>query len=123
ESDEDTGVSSTPSGSGRGGRGSGQGGTPDANADPAANAADQPAQPPRPRTPVTVQIDFDGLQQRIISVQGIPERQYSSLRAGVPGTVYYLEAGAAAGRGTAGPSGSTLQRYRLSDRRAAQFVT
>ena len=36
-------------------------------------------------TPVTVQIDFDGLQQRIISVPGVPERQYSQLRAGVAG--------------------------------------
>jgi tricorn protease len=118
ESDEDTGVSSAPApGGGRGGRGQApQGGdTP---------SGDQPQPPPaRPRTPVTVQIDFDGLQQRILSIQGVPERQYSDLKAGVAGTVYYLEAAAGGGgRGGAG-GGSTLQRYRLSDRRAAQFMT
>ena len=76
----------------------------------------------RPRTPVTVQIDFDGLQQRIISVEGVPERQYSDLRAGVAGTVFYLEAGTGEGRG--GPGGtSTLQRYRVSDRRGSSFVS
>jgi tricorn protease len=55
----------------------------------------------------------------------VPERQYSQLRAGVAGTVYYLEAAARGeGRGGGfGGGGGTLQRYRLSDRRAAQFVT
>jgi tricorn protease len=71
------------------------------------------------RTPVDVSIDFDGLQQRIVSVAGVPERQYSSLRPGVAGTVYYLEAAAS---GDA-QRGSTLQRYRLRDRRAATFVS
>jgi tricorn protease len=86
------------------------------------NQADAPA--PAPRTPVNVQIDFDGLEQRIIAVPGIPERQYSELRAGVAGSVYYLES---AGRGGnaegGGAGGGVLQRYRLSDRRAAPFVT
>ena len=58
---------------------------------------------------------------------GIPEREYSKLQAGVAGTVYYLEAGAPGGRGAAPaddtPAGSTLHRYRLSDRRTAVFVT
>jgi tricorn protease len=72
---------------------------------------------------VTVQIDFDGLQQRILSVPGVPERQYSQLRAGVGGTVYYLEAApGGGGRGGAG-GGATLHRYRISERRAASFVT
>src|SRR5687768_511507 len=38
-----------------------------------------------PRPPVSVQIDFDGLQQRIVSVPGVPERQYTDLQAGVDG--------------------------------------
>ncbi len=133
ESDEDTGVSSAPGG--RGGRGSagpgrsatgaGQEGNPEEDTEA---GGDQPATPPRPRTPVIVQIDFDGLQQRIISVEGVPERQYSNLRAGVAGTVYYLEAppgGARGGRGGRGGAdgGSTLQRFRLTERRAAPFVT
>jgi tricorn protease len=125
ESDEDPGISAAPSG-GRGGRGA----TPEQPGQPESSAGGQPAstgqagseQPPaRPRTPVAVQIDFDGLQQRIISVPGVPERQYSDLEAGVAGTVYYLEAAAGGGRGGPG-GGSTLHRYRLSERRAAQFV-
>ena len=130
ESDEDKGVGSAPSfpggGGGRSARGSATpGAAPDASA--AGDQTDQTPQAPRaPRTPITVAIDFDGLQQRIVSVQGVPERQYSQLRPGVAGSVYFLEAGAA-GRGRGGPGGggggSELQRYRLSDRRAAIFVT
>jgi tricorn protease len=48
-----------------------------------------------------------------------PERQYSQLTAGADGTVFYLEA---AGTGQGPGGGSTLHRYRLSDRRAAPFV-
>jgi tricorn protease len=89
------------------------------NAPPRQNPDDAPAADRAPRTPVTVSIDFDGLQQRIVSVAGIQERQYSRLRPGIAGTVYYLEAGAA---GDA-ERGSTLHRYRLRDRRAATFVS
>ena len=123
ESDEDKGVGSAPApgagGAGRGGRGGA-----------AATGAEGDQTPPAaaPRTPVNVQIDFDGLQQRIVAVQAVPEHQYSRLRAGVAGTVYYLEpaegrGGGRGGAGGAGGGGATLQRYRLSDRRAAPFVT
>jgi tricorn protease len=127
ESDEDRGVQA--GGPGRGGDTPGQGGGRGRGAAPGADESAQAGEgggqqaPPRPRTPVTVQIDFEGLQQRIISVPGVPERQYSELKAGAPGTVFYLEAGAGGGgRGGAG-GGSIVQRYRLSDRRSAQFVT
>ena len=124
ESDEDTGVSSAPGSGGGGGRG-GRGG---AAAEAGGAQAEQPAQAARgAAAPVTVQIDFDGLQQRILSVPGVPERQYSKLIAGVAGTVYYIEAAAGGGGrgagGGGGGGGNTLQRYRLSDRRAAAFVT
>jgi tricorn protease len=70
-----------------------------------------------------VQIDFDRLPQRTIAVQGVPERQYSMLKSGANGTVFYLEAPpGGGGRGGAG-AGSTLHRYRLSDRRSVQFMT
>jgi tricorn protease len=124
ESDEDRGVGSAPppgSGGGRGGRG----GQPAAAGEERPETEpEQPAQPERrPRPPVTVQIDFDGLPQRILSVPGVPERQYSQLEPGVAGTVYYLEAAAGGGGGRGGGGGgSTLHRYRLSDRRAAVFV-
>lgn len=130
ESDEDTGVGSAPPatpgapGGGFGGRG-GNGGARPGGAAPADNAqGDQaPAAPRGPRQAVTVQIDFDGIQQRILSVPGIPERPYAQLKAGVAGTVFYIEPAAGGGGGRGGNfGGGTLQRYRLSDRRSAPFV-
>ena len=78
-----------------------------------------------PRGPVTVQIDFDGLQQRIISVPGVPERPYSDLQAGLDGQVFFLEARVTAGGGGGGQGGGggELWRYRLCDRRANTFVS
>ena len=125
ESDEDAGINARTPPDGQGPRPGGRGGQPAGDAAQAGGAGasgEQSPAPPRPRTPVTVQIDFDGLQQRIISVPNVPERQYSELKAGPAGTVFYLEAAAGGGRGGAG-GGNTLHRYRLSDRRAAQFVT
>ena len=122
ESDEDGGVGSAPAnpgggGGGRGGRGGGAVGD-DPNADQPAQGTGRGG----PRTPPVVQIDFDRLGQRILSIPGVTARQYSQLHAGVAGSVFYLEAGAGGGRGGAGGGASTLQRYRLSDRRAATFV-
>jgi len=78
-----------------------------------------------PRGPVAVQIDFDGLQQRIISVPGVPERPYSDLQAAVDGQVFFLEARVTAGGGGGGQGGGggELWRYRLCDRRANTFVS
>jgi tricorn protease len=77
-----------------------------------------------PRGPVTVQIDFDGLSQRIVSVPGVPERPYADLQAGVDGQVFYLEAprGGGGQAGGQGGGGNELWRYRLCDRRATSFV-
>jgi tricorn protease len=84
----------------------------------------QPQTPRGPRPPITVQIDFEGLQQRIVSVPSVPERQYSDLQAGIDGYVYYLEAGRGGGGGGPGAgAGNDLWRYRLCDRRATTFVT
>ncbi|MDQ1707155.1 MAG: tricorn protease [Pyrinomonadaceae bacterium] len=68
-----------------------------------------------PRPPATVQIDFDGLQNRIISIPGVRERQYSHLRAGPEGAVFYLEA-------ARNQPGGELARYRLCERKAATFA-
>ncbi len=108
ESDEDKGVGAAPAG-GRGGRGGGD--------------ADTPAR--TPRTPVTVQIDFDGIQNRIVAIPGVAEHQYTELKAGAAGTVFFLQASegrGGGGRGGAG-GGSSLIRYRISDRRTAPFMT
>lgn len=72
-----------------------------------------------------IRVDLDGIQQRIIAVQGVAERDYRQLRAGAPGTVFFTELTPATGTGGgAGGSGggSVLHRYELRTRRAAQFV-
>jgi tricorn protease len=130
ESDEDRGVGTgrrtLPPGQCAGdvaaaGGGGGGGGAEAATGDQAA-----PQTPRGPRQPSTVQIDFDGLGKRIISVPGVPERQYSSLQSGADGMVFYLEAlraqGAGAGGGLAG-GGNELTRYRLCDRKATTFAS
>ena len=78
--------------------------------------------PRAPRPPVTVQIDFEGLQQRIVSVPGVRERQYSELHAGPEGMVFYLEGGRNQPGAGPGP-GSELSRYRLCDRKVSSFAT
>jgi tricorn protease len=120
ESDEDRGVGNAPAGGGGRGRGAA------ASAENGDQATTAPAARD-PRTPVNVALDFEGIQQRIIAVPGVADRQYTELRPGVAGTVYFLESEGRGGNGGggrgAGGTGSTLQRYRLSDRRAAAFVT
>jgi len=123
ESDEDRGV-----------------GTGTRRLQPGACAGDAPAGPDAgggagegggggergPRGPVTVQFDFDGLQQRIVAVPGVPERQYADLQAGVDGQVFYLEAnrtGGGGGQGGGANASNELMRYRLCDRRATTFVS
>ena len=117
ESDEDKGVGT--------GRRAPAPGACDASAESAQGdqATPQASPTPRgPRPPVTVQIDFDGLQQRIVSVPGVRERQYSELHAGPEGTVFYLEAGRNQPGGGPG-GGSELSRYRLCDRKVSSFAT
>ena len=117
ESDEE-GVANAAGGGG-GGRGRGGAGAP---ADDAAGGDARPQAAPRAQMP-TVTIDFDGLSHRILAVPGIADRQYSNVKTGVAGMVYFVEAGAAGGgRGGAG-GGGTLHRYSLRDRRDAAFVT
>ena len=132
ESDEDKGVSAEPAP--RPDSETPPPGRPERRAAPASSAAapaaasdaaEQRSQPDRsPRTPVAVQIDFDGLQQRIVSVASVPQRPYFELKAGLAGTVYYLEAPAGGGPGGGfGARGATLYRYKLSDRKAATFMS
>ncbi|MEO8677628.1 MAG: PDZ domain-containing protein [Vicinamibacterales bacterium] len=78
----------------------------------AAAPAKEAAAAPTP----TVQIDFDGIQQRILAVPGVPSREYSQLKTGVSGTVFFLEAPT-----DPDTRGNTLHRYRLSDRKSAVF--
>jgi tricorn protease len=124
ESDEDKGVGSatpTPDG-GDGGRGNRTDSAATPEASPETPQAEPSPAPRRSRPPVTVQIDFDRLQQRIVSVPGVPERQYSQLQSGADGTVFYLETPAGPSAPGGGPRGNELWRYKLSDRKAASFV-
>jgi tricorn protease len=133
ESDEDTGVTFAPGRGeqgGQGGRGGrGRGGAPaDTTADTAAGsdqqapaAANQPDRAPRPVA--NVQIDFDGLSQRILAIPGVPEREYTKLKAGVAGTVFYMQSSGGSDDNGTPVTGSAVVRYRLSDRRAAPFVS
>ncbi|MGH7506318.1 MAG: PDZ domain-containing protein, partial [Longimicrobiales bacterium] len=66
---------------------------------------------------VQVQIDFEGLAERIVSLN-VPERSYSSLTAGPEGMIFYLESSPGGGFG----SGATLQRYDLEEREARKFM-
>ncbi|MDQ6827620.1 MAG: PDZ domain-containing protein, partial [Gemmatimonadota bacterium] len=79
------------------------------------------------RTPAAstrpMRIDFDGLQQRIIAVPSVAIRDYAQLRAGAPGTVFFVEALPATGTAEGPQPGGTLHRYQLKDRRAAPFAT
>ncbi|MGH9930958.1 MAG: PDZ domain-containing protein, partial [Pyrinomonadaceae bacterium] len=119
ESDEDKGV-----GTGRRAPVPGACATDAARAPGESPQEEQTATPPprAPRPPVTVQIDFDGLQQRIVSVPGVRERQYSELHAGPEGTVFYLEGSRPQPGGGPG-GGNELSRYRLCDRKVASFAT
>ena len=71
-----------------------------------------------------VAIDFDGVSQRIMPVTGVAERNYSNLLAGPAGTVYWVEGIPATGTAeTTGPSGGTLHRYLLKERKATPFAS
>jgi len=87
-------------------------------AKPATDAEAEKKEPAGAPKPVpTVQIDFEGIEQRIVAVSGVPSRQYAQLKAGEAGTVFMLEAPAPG----AGARGNTLHRYPLKDRKAVVF--
>ncbi len=126
ESDEETArrvaadsANNTPGAGGRGGRGGGVGGAAGGGA-PADTSGDAV---PRAQRAGPVRIDFDGLQDRVIAVPGVTLRDYSQLKAGVAGTVFFLEPVPASGTAGGGGGGSTLHRYQLTTRRAQTFVT
>ena len=95
ESDEDTGVTFAPGRGdvpggpgGRGGGGRGRGATPtETTADTTPAEAQAPASTPNqpdraPRAPVSVQIDFDGLSQRILAIPGVATRRILEAEGG-----------------------------------------
>ncbi len=116
ESDEDKGVGSPAPGPLEAGAGQAGG----------ASRPEGTTVPDRKQGPaVHVEIDFTDLGHRIIPVPGVPERPYSQLRSGAVGTVFFFEAplGRAPSDPAVPPPGSTLHRYRLSDRHEGVFAT
>jgi tricorn protease len=106
ESDEETGVAA-PAGA-------------DSARRPSADSARRPAAPPA----APVQIDMDGLSQRILSL-GVTPRDYGSLQAGPAGTVFFVENVPASGPGGGPPAqvgGGTLHRYVMRERRATPYT-
>ena len=69
---------------------------------------------------VTVRIDFDGLDQRILALP-LPEAGYANLQPGDPGQLFYVRSETASGFGSPG-AGPSLQRFSLADREAATVV-
>jgi tricorn protease len=79
----------------------------------AEGAKPDAAKPEPPKIP-EVKIDFDKIGQRILAMP-MPARRYVGLQAGKGGTLFALEAPQAA---PGGPSGLTVHRYDLKQRRA-----
>ncbi|MBP6771414.1 MAG: PDZ domain-containing protein [Gemmatimonadaceae bacterium] len=75
-----------------------------------------------PSVPRPVVIEFDGMQQRIVAVTGVNERDYAQLRAGPAGTVFFVEPVPATGTAGGGAGGGTLHRFQLTARRASVFA-
>jgi tricorn protease len=69
-----------------------------------------------------VEIDFDGLLQRVVPVSEIAERDYGDLHSGVPGTVFFTENLPETGTNEQRFSGGTVHRYDLKERKAMPFV-
>lgn len=120
ESDEDPGLGSgADRGDDRDDPAAAKGPGARAGAGSAGDAKDakggKPAKPP-----ARVTIDFEGLASRIVAAPGVPERAYTQLRAGVPGTVFYLET---EGGGGFGSARGTLMRYKVADRKAVTFAS
>ncbi len=105
ESDEDAGLAS-------GGKDSATSAKTNEKASSKTSAA--PAKP----AAVPVNIDFEGLQSRIIAVPGVPPGAYSDLKVGTAGTLFYLEMPL-----DAKPGVRALHRYKVSDRKTIPFVS
>ncbi|HTL94795.1 MAG TPA: PDZ domain-containing protein [Gemmatimonadaceae bacterium] len=69
-----------------------------------------------------VEIDFEGLLQRVVPVSEIAERDYGDLHSGVPGTVFFTENLPETGTNEQRFSGGTVHRYDLKERKAMPFV-
>lgn len=88
-------------------------------AKPAA-ATDADAAKKKEKAPPKVAIDFEGLNQRILTLP-LPERNYTGLTTGKDGIVYVLEGPLVAGGGE-GPTKYALQRFDLKTRKTEKIL-
>jgi len=70
--------------------------------------------------PVSFEIDFDGLDQRILALP-LPEARYTDLEAPVSGELYFIERPVATFIN--GDGDNTLKRFRFSDRQTEALTT
>ena len=92
------------------GSGPGEGDAGDGGAGAAAN----------PGAGVVVNIDFEGLDQRILALP-LPEAGYANLQPGDPGQLFYIRSRTASGFGSPGAAPG-LRRFSLADREEAALV-
>jgi len=90
------------------------GGKPGADGDKAKEGGKKPE-------PVKVQIDFDGLSQRILALP-IPARNYQSLVAGKEGVLYLAEGPLVDVGSNPGPPSSSIQRFDLKTRKTEKIL-
>jgi tricorn protease len=89
----------------------------------------KPAETPTPEKPeekptpkeVKVSIDFDDIDQRIISLP-LPARDYQGLVTGLPGTFFLLEAVPSTGTDTTPNVGVTIHKFELKTRKATKIL-
>lgn len=88
---------------------------PKSDDEPVKNTADSSAKSAKPaaNTGVSVKIDFEGLEQRILSAN-LPLRNYSALVAGPEGSIFVIE--------DVENQGSVLWKYVLKDQKPTEFV-
>jgi tricorn protease len=74
-----------------------------------------------PKTPEPFSIDFDGINNRILTIP-LPARNYSNLQAGSPGQFYYVDAPDDDNPVPGGPERAVLHQYDLSKRKDDAFI-
>ena len=80
---------------------------------------ERPKDPTQPQTPEPFSIDFQGINNRILSI-ALPARNYRSLQAGTAGQFYYIESDDNPTPG--GPERAVLHQYDLNKRKDDVFM-
>lgn len=64
---------------------------------------------------VVVNIDIEGIQQRILAIDGVPARAFQALAEGPAGSVFIMES-------VPNEPGFTMHKYNLTDRKLSEFM-